>query len=116
VKQPETGLVEVQLAGRPMLVGRKGDYAAIARVADRDALEKLLAAKSSLANDSSLADWINHNAISAVVTERGIQQLVPKLVAGIAVAQEQIRQVAGENDETAAHSLQLYSDSFQAAR
>jgi hypothetical protein len=116
VKQPETGAVEVELAGRPMLVGRKGDYAAIARVADRDALEQLLAAKNSLANDSSLAGWIDHNAISAVVTARGIQQLIPKLVAGIAMAQGQIRQAAGENGQAAANALQLYSDFFQAAQ
>jgi hypothetical protein len=116
VKEPETGTVEVQLAGKPMLMGRKGDYAAIAPVADRDALEKLLAAKNSLANDSSLADWINHNAISAVVTARGIQQLVPKLVAEIAMVQGQIRQAAGENGQAAAHGLQLYSDFFQAAQ
>ena len=38
VKEPGTGTVEVQLAGGPTLVGRKGDYAALAPATDRDAL------------------------------------------------------------------------------
>ena len=58
-KEPESGVVEVQLAGTPSLVGRKGSYAVIARATDRDALEKFLASTTNLATDTSLAAWLN---------------------------------------------------------
>ena len=115
VDDPADGIVEVQVTGRPMLVGRKGDYAAIALAADRDALERLLAATTNLADDTSLATWVDANQLSLVVTSRGIQQLVPKLTAGIRAAQSQIRQLQGERGQSAAAALNFYTVVLTAA-
>lgn len=115
VKEPATGLVEVQLAGAPTLVGRKGDYAAFAAVADRDALEQFLASTTNLATDASLAEWLDANQASVVVTSRGVKQLLPKLTSGIRAAQEGLRAVAGANGQSAADLLNLYADFFTTA-
>ena len=114
VKEPATGVVEVQLAGVPTLVGRKGGYAALAPATDRDALEQLLASTTNLATDASLAEWLDANNASVVVTSRGIKQLLPKLTSGIRTVQAQIRQI-GEQGKPAADALNLYVDLFTAA-
>ena len=115
VKEPESGVVEVQLAGRPSLVGRKGSYAVMAQVADRDALEKFIASTTNLAADKALAEWIDANRLSAVVTSPGIKQLLPKLTAGIRMAQEQMRKVGGPNGQVGADAFDLYVSLFTAA-
>jgi hypothetical protein len=115
VKEPETGVVEVQLAGTPSVVGRKGSYAAMARVADRDALEKLLASTANLTGDASLAAWLDANRVSVVVTSQGIKQSLPKLTNGIRALQAQMQKAAGENGKTTAEALNLYLDLFTAA-
>src|SRR6476661_7642895 len=114
VKEPETGVVDVQLAGAPSLVGRKGNYAAIARAADREALEKYLASTANLAGDAPLAAWLSANRISAVVTSQGIKQSVPKLTSGIRMLQTQMQKAAGEQGKFSADALNLYIDLFTA--
>jgi hypothetical protein len=115
VKDPATGIVEVQLAGAQTLVGRKGGYAAFAPATDRDTLEQLLASTTNLATDASLAAWLGANKASVVVTSRGIKQLLPKLTSGIRAAQAAIRAAAGANGQSAADALNLYLDLFTAA-
>ncbi len=116
VQEPATGVVEVQLAGAPRLVGRKGDYAALAWATDRDSLEQFLASTTSLATDASLASWLDANQASVVVTSRGVQQLLPKMATGIRAAQTQLRQAGGPQGEQAADALNLYLDLFEAAK
>ncbi len=108
-------IVEVQLAGAPALVGRKGSYAAIARTEDRDALEKLLASPTNLAADASLATWLDANQASFVVTAQGVKQLLPKLTNGVRAAQAQLRQIGEANGQPAANALELYVNLFAAA-
>ncbi len=115
VNEPTTGVVEVQLAGAPTLVGRKGGYAALAPAADRDALEQFLASTTNLATNASLAAWLDANQASVVVTSRGVKQLLPKLTAGIRAAQAGLRAAAGANGQSAAEMLNLYADFFTAA-
>lgn len=115
MEEPADGIVEVQLIGLPTLVGRKGDYAALAPASDRDALEQFLAATTNLATDASLAAWLDTNKASVVVTSHGTKQLLPKLTNGIRAMQEQLRQVQGEQGQFAANAMNLYLDLFQAA-
>ncbi|HEX3601856.1 MAG TPA: hypothetical protein VHU84_17005 [Lacipirellulaceae bacterium] len=115
VKEPTTGVVEVQLSGRPALVGRKGGFAALALPTDRDVLEKFLASSTNLTTDAPLATWLDTNKVSVVVTTNGIKQLVPKLANGIKAIQAQIRQVPGVNGSSAADGLNLYLDLLTAA-
>lgn len=115
VKEPATGVVEIQLAGAPMLAGRKGGYAALAPATDRDALEQFLASTENLATDASLAAWLDANQASVVVTSQGIKQLIPKLTSGIRALQTQLRQTGGEQGQSAADAFNLYLDLFTAA-
>jgi hypothetical protein len=114
VTEPTTGVVEVQLLGAAKLVARKGDYAAIADSADRNALEHVLAATTNLATDTSLAEWLNANKASVVVTSGGIKQLAPKLTAGIRAVQGQMRQMGGEQGQPVTDALDLYVQLFSA--
>jgi hypothetical protein len=116
VKEPESGVVEVQLAGKPSLVGRKGNFAVMARVADKDALEKYIASTTSLAADKALAEWVDANRLSVVVTPRGIKQLLPKLTVWVRMLQEQIRSAGGENGAATAGALDMYVDLFEASQ
>jgi hypothetical protein len=109
------GIVEVQIAGAPTVVARQGDYAALASVRDRDELERFLASTTNMANDEQLAPWLDANKASIVVTRRGIEQLLPKLIKGIRDIQNKIRAVAGENGQAAAAGLDLYVNLFTAA-
>jgi hypothetical protein len=115
VTEPATGMVDVQLVGKPMLVARKGSYAAIADAADRDVLEQVVSATTNLATDTSLAAWLDANKASVVVTSGGIKQLAPKLTAGIRAIQGQIRQMGGEQGQTGADALEMYVQLFSAA-
>ena len=87
VKVPTSGTVEIQLAGKPALVGRKGAFAVFAPTTDRDALEQFLGSTSSAATDAPLATWLDTNKASIVVTTKGVKQLLPKLTNGIRAAQ-----------------------------
>ncbi|MGD9634700.1 MAG: hypothetical protein AB7G28_16910 [Pirellulales bacterium] len=113
-KEPAAGIVEVQLAGSPALVGRKGNYASIALSTDRAALEQLLASTDSLANNSSLG-WLDENQASIVVTPPGVKQLVPKIIGGIQQMQASMRQMPGDQGKFAADAFNLYLRLFTAA-
>ncbi len=115
VQEPEAGIVEVQLAGAPSLVGRKGSYAAIAPVAEREALEKLLASTANLATDASLKAWLDENRASFVLTSQGMKQLLPKLTDGIRAIQTQMKKSGGENVQATADALNMYVDLFNAS-
>ena len=115
VAEPASGAVEIQLGGASKYVGRKGIYAALSTAADHDALDQLLASTSSLAADASLATWLDTNKVSAVVTARGVQQLAPKLVSGIRMAQAQVHQLPGAQGQSAADALDMYVDLLAAA-
>jgi len=114
VAEPATGIVEVQLLGAAKLVARKGDYAAIADAANRDALEHVLAATTNLATDTSLAEWLDTNKASMVVTSGGLKLFAPKLTAGIRAMQGQMRQMGGEQGQTGADALDMYVQLFSA--
>lgn len=116
VKEPAGDVVEVRLAGKPSLVGSRGHYAVFAPASDREALQQYLAASTSLADDKSLAAWIDANQMSAVLTTHGIQQLVPRLIDGIHAIQAQMRKVQGEQGQFAADALNIYVDLFTAAQ
>jgi hypothetical protein len=109
------GIVEVQIAGASTVVARQGDYAALASVRDRDELERFVASTTNLTIDSQLASWLDANKASIVVTRRGVEQLLPKLIKGIRDTQDKIRAVAGENGQAAAAGLELYVNLFTAA-
>lgn len=115
VKEPETGVVEAQIAGVPSLVGRKGSFAVIARDADRESLEKFLASTTNLTSDTSLASWLDANRVSVVVTSRGVKQLLPKLTVAVRAMQDQIRKVGGDNGQFTSDALNIYVDLFNAA-
>lgn len=113
---PASGAVEVQLSGRPTLVGRKGNYAAIAPASDRDNLERYLADTTSLASDAELAAWLDANQASVVMTSRGAKALLPKLVDGVRMAQAGLQATAGANGQQAADALGVYIALFNAAQ
>jgi hypothetical protein len=115
VEEPAAGVVEVEIAGAPSLVGRKGGYAALASANDRDALEQFLASTSSLTSDAQLAVWLDANKASVVVTPRGIKQFLPKLTSGIRDIQAKLRAMDEANGQTAAAGLELYANLFAAA-
>ncbi len=108
VTEPATGAVEVQLVGKPKLVARKGNYAAIADSANRDVLEQVVSATTNLSSDASLAAWLDANQASVVVTSSGIRQSVPKIITGIRAIQGQMRQM-GEKGQPGAHALDMYA-------
>jgi hypothetical protein len=115
VKVPVSGGVEVQLAGKPAVVGRKGSFAVFARSTDRDALEQFLASKADLAADAPLASWLDANRASIVVTANGVKQLLPKLTNGIRTVQAQMRQSPVSNAAAMADGMNIYLDLFTAA-
>jgi hypothetical protein len=115
VQDPGKGVVEVQLAGAPSLVGRKGSYAAIAPVTERESLEKLLASTANLTSDASLKAWLDENRASVILTSHGMKQLLPKVTDGIRAIQTQMKKSGGENVQATADALNVYVDLFKAA-
>ena len=115
VADPGESTVEVKLNGRPKLLGHKGNFALLANTNDRAVLEAFLAAKTNLATDTSLATWLDANRASLVITSRGVAEALPKLIAGIRTAQEQMRKAPTPQGQTAAESLNLYVDFLTAA-
>jgi hypothetical protein len=115
VKAPEDGVVEAQIIGKPTLIGRKGNHAAIAPPPSRSALEKYLKSTNNLASDKSLSTWVDANKLSIVVPSSGLKQLLPKLVSGIMMFQQQLGQAAGESGQAAVAAMKMYLDLFEAA-
>ncbi len=115
VNDPGDGVVEVQLNGGPIVLGHKGTFAVVANKDDRAILEEFLAAKTNLAVDASLTQWVDSNNASVVVTAHGLSQLIPKLTSAIRSAQTQLLQVAGEQGQIAADGLNIYLQLFTAA-
>jgi hypothetical protein len=69
-------IVELSIAGQPMLVAQRGDYAAISPKERnfREGLEKLLAAKQSVADEyPQILPWLTENDVVAVATSRGVK-------------------------------------------
>ncbi len=114
VEAPATGVVEVQLAGKPTVVGRKGDFAVITSGANRVALEQFLASTSNLSSDTELAKWIDASRASVVFPPNGLKQLLPKLISGIRGTQANFRQM-GPQGQPAADGLEMYAKLFTAA-
>jgi hypothetical protein len=115
VQEPVTGVVEVQLAGGPKFVGRKGEYAAISPASDRAAVERLVSATTNLATDAELAERLEASQASVVVTSHGLKQLLPKLISGIQQMQATFRQMPGDQGKTAADAFNIYLQLFTAA-
>ena len=115
VKVPDTGTVEVQLAGRPAVVGRKGTFAVFAVSTDQEALEQFLASTTNLSADAPLATWLDANRASIVVTAKGVKELLPKFTNGIRTAQAQMRQGPAANAAAMADGLNVYLDLLTAA-
>ncbi len=117
VKAPKSGgLVDAEIQGGPAVVGRKGNYAVVATGNDREQVEKLLAAKNTLAADDALAAWTADNKVSVVVTSHGIQALLPKLVDGIQTTREHMAAIGGKNGRIAADMMNMYVTMFTAAQ
>jgi hypothetical protein len=78
--KPTEKIVEVTIADEPMLIARRGDYAAVSRkqVGDvdfRPGLEKLLNAKRSVADEyPQILSWLTENDVVAVATSRGLKR------------------------------------------
>ena len=78
--KPTEKIVEVTIADEPMLIARRGDYAAISRkqVGDidfRPGLEKLLNAKRSVADEyPQMLSWLTENDVVAVATSHGLKR------------------------------------------
>ncbi len=90
--KPTGKIVEVTIAGEPMLIGQRGDYAAISPkevrfVNLRPGLENLLAARRSIADKHpQMLPWLNENEVVAVATSNGVKTASEGL-------QEQLRHV-----------------------
>jgi hypothetical protein len=115
VKPPATGVVDAQLVGSPVVVGRKGNFAAITRGTDRAALEQFIASTANLAADASLAGWVDANKVSIAVPSSGIKILIPKLTAAIIGLQAQIRMNPDPKVQTAAGAFNMYLSALTAA-
>jgi hypothetical protein len=115
VENPAEGLQDVQIAGSPSVVGRKGSFAVIAPATERDALEKFLASTTNMASDKPLTEWLDKNRASVVVTSQGTKLAIPKITAGIRQMQAQMMKVGGPNAKTSADAMGLYLDFFDAA-
>jgi hypothetical protein len=116
VKEPGPGIVAAQIGASQVVIGQKGNFAAIAHATDRDALERFLAATANVSADPQLAAWLEPNKISAVVTAPGAKALIPRAVAWLKMTQQQIQQSAMPNAAAAASGLQIYFDLLNAAQ
>jgi hypothetical protein len=106
VKQPKDGINEGQagvqsplLAGLgpvlpsdpktkkvPVLFAKRGDFMLVATPSERDALERVLASKTSIAAAVQPArDWLAEQDISGVCTQRGVKE-VGVILMGVGVA------------------------------
>lgn len=116
VKEPGSGIAAAQIGASQVVVGQKGNFAAIARACDRDALERFLTAPGNLSADAQMAAWLEPNKISAVVTSPGAKVLIPRAVAWLQRLQQQIQQSAIPNAAATANGLQMYFDLLSAAQ
>jgi len=72
--KPADKIVEVTIRGEPMLIANRGSYAAITPKELRHGLEKLLAAKRSVADEyPQLLSWLTENDAVAVATSHGVK-------------------------------------------
>jgi hypothetical protein len=90
--KPTGRIVEVTIADEPMLIGRRGEYAALSRkevagVDFRPGLENLLSARRSIADKQpQMLAWLNENEVVAVATSHGVKWLSGEV-------QEQLRRM-----------------------
>ena len=116
VKEPGSGIVAAQIGASQVVVAEKGNFAAVARASDRDALERFLAATTNISADAQMAAWLEPNKISAVVTSPGTKVLFPRAVEWLQRLQQQIQQSPIRNAAATASGLQMYFDLLNAAQ
>lgn len=89
VKEPKE-LNEVEVLGKNLLVGKRGNYALVAEVKNKATLQKALNASKSVTITKQLASYIADNDLVAVVTTTGIKQLSSKAKEGLGEAKNKL--------------------------
>ncbi len=85
------GIREITMAGKKMVIAKKGKHAIITEAAHRDTLKNFLAAKENLAVWSEpIQAWLNDNDLAVVVTTPGIKHLAAHGHAAIAKGKAEI--------------------------
>jgi hypothetical protein len=82
--------------GKPMLAGKRGDYAVLTLPKDRDVLAQALKATKNVTLAADLNSWLTENDAAVVLTSRGIKLVGAKARQGLDQAKQQIANLPPE--------------------
>jgi hypothetical protein len=107
------GITEVTAAGQPSVVAQRDGYAMITPQANRAALQAVLAMKRSIAEQTAaLDDWRSGTLMYAVATPAGVEFAQQQILAGLAIAKQQILQ-AGPDAQQAMVGIEVWETLFK---
>jgi hypothetical protein len=80
-------IVEGRVAGKPVVVTQKGNFALFAPPSNEDVLKRVKADKTNIADEvKPVADWLKQNCVAALALPKGVQKAVDAMQAGLAKA------------------------------
>jgi hypothetical protein len=105
----------VQIAGKPAAMAHLGGYALVTKREDQDALEGVLAAKKSIADEAkSLETWLAANDANIVLTKAGVKRFAAQGQAGLKKLGETLGAL-GDQGAPAKAAFELYASMLDSA-
>lgn len=113
-QQDDQGIAEVTIAGRPMTMARKGDFAVMAIQADKPVVAAVAKSKNSMAKQvQPLRSFLKGADVSVVVATSGVKLGMQQALTFLEIMKGQMAQ-AGEEVQPALAGLQMYESLFHA--
>ena len=93
-------IVEVPVAGKPVLICKRGSFAVFVEPKHREELKKILAAPAKASDElAKLETWIAANDVSTIITKAGVNRLVEEADKGLDQAQRQFEDFGDDSPE-----------------
>lgn len=110
----EDGISKVTIAGQPMLVANKGDYAVVAAGGERALLAGVLQNKKAFSRQARpLREMLKDGDLNFIVSRNGIELAMQQALASFAQIKAQLAQ-GGEQAKQAVAALKIYESLFNA--
>jgi hypothetical protein len=96
-KKTDGAITEVDVAGEAHLLAKKGNFAVLAPVKGRAALEKVVTGGKDLSGSmTALQSWIAGNDVAVVLTSSGVKMVSGLMRQGLKKAKEELGQAGAE--------------------
>ena len=110
-----TGTWKIALGpNKKALVAKKGAFAVVAEESDRATLEAVLASTASIAAATpSMDQWRSENDAYAIATPAGVKFAKTQVLAGLAIAKDQLSQAPEAQAKQAMVGIEMYENLFK---